>query len=126
MIFVTPQSNAAITTFAQEACGYAGEMRDSMTGFGFTSAGEWSLAVNGTPRDAESSANISDCGQYLNGVGQGARYDGTFPGVTTVTGSCADWIDATKWSAAKKAQFATLAGAWIDATQVRSSSRRLF
>lgn len=62
---------------------------------------------------------FSDCGQYLNGVGLGSRYDGTFPGVTTVTGNCADWTDATTWSAAKKAQFATLAGAWIDATQVR-------
>lgn len=60
MIFVVPQSNQAITTFAQQACGYAGEMRAAMTGFGFTSAGEvrhvirgyadvatWSLAVNG-------------------------------------------------------------------------------
>ena len=57
-------------------------------------------------------------------MGTGSRYDGTFPGVSTVTGDCADWTDATTWSAAKRASFAQLAGAWIDSTQVRLAMLR--
>jgi hypothetical protein len=39
--------------------------------------GEWSLA-------------FTDCARYLNGRGNGARYDGSFPGSSRV-GSCSPW-----------------------------------
>jgi glucan 1,3-beta-glucosidase len=49
-------------------------------------AGEFSLAIN-------------DCGLYLNNVGQGARYEGDYPGLTTVYGSCSDFDDWTSYNA---------------------------
>lgn len=43
-------------------------MNTSMSsGLGFTAAGEWSNAIN-------------DCGLFVNGVGLGTRYEGTYAG----------------------------------------------
>lgn len=44
----------------------------SMQAFGFSFAGEWSLAVN-------------DCGRFVNGVGLGTRQEGTYPTPATTT-----------------------------------------
>ncbi|OSD08667.1 glycoside hydrolase family 5 protein [Trametes coccinea BRFM310] len=64
---------------------------DSMTAYGMTHVGEWSLAIN-------------DCGQWVNGVNLGARFDGTF---TTShfdkTGDCSTYTDYTQWDAQWKA-----------------------
>lgn len=43
----------------------------------WTVVGEWSLA-------------FTDCARYLNGRGNGARYDGSFPGSSRI-GSCTPW-----------------------------------
>ncbi|KAF8339924.1 glycoside hydrolase superfamily [Cantharellus anzutake] len=55
----------------------------SMIDFGITIAGEWSLSFN-------------DCGKWVNFVGYGTRWEGTYPGSTKVYGNCSDW---TNWPA---------------------------
>lgn len=56
----------------------------------WTVVGEWSLA-------------FTDCARYLNGRGNGARYDGTFPGSTRI-GSCTPWTgNGTAFSSEYKA-----------------------
>jgi aryl-phospho-beta-D-glucosidase BglC (GH1 family) len=65
----------------------------SMNDFGFTAAGEFSLAIN-------------DCGTYVNGVGLGSRYEGDFSGgKTTPVGSCKEWNDYTTWTDQRKADY---------------------
>ncbi|KAK6203105.1 glycoside hydrolase superfamily [Scheffersomyces amazonensis] len=45
----------------------------------------------------EFSGALTDCTRYINGVGNGARYNGTFQ-TNFVTGSCANHTDFNKWS----------------------------
>lgn len=63
---------------------WAGEFGGSMSAFGITAAGEWSYAIN-------------DCGLYVNAVGEGTRYEGTFDS-TTRLGSCDPWNDYGSWN----------------------------
>ncbi|KAG8819541.1 hypothetical protein FRC19_009715 [Serendipita sp. 401] len=53
------------SSFPAKACAWAAEVATSMTNFGLTGAGEWSHAIN-------------DCGLYVNEVGKGTRYEGTY------------------------------------------------
>lgn len=54
--------------------------------WGPNTAGEWSAAWN-------------DCGLWVNNVGSGSRYDGSYDGYATkVTGSCTYWNDYTQWN----------------------------
>lgn len=82
-------------------------MNESMTAFGLTSAGEFSNAIN-------------DCGLYVNGIGDGARYDGTYKtgGPWPVVGDCAPWMDYTTWDQTLKASTLQFALASMDALQV--------
>jgi glucan 1,3-beta-glucosidase len=69
-------SNAPFESFINMACdSWAAQTNTSMTSFGMTSAGEWSLAWN-------------DCGLYVNGV----------TGTVTYPGDCAPWNDYTTWT----------------------------
>ncbi|KAI0831504.1 glycoside hydrolase [Trametes gibbosa] len=82
---------------ANQACKtWAVGQNTSMTDFGMTHVGEWSLAIN-------------DCGQWVNGVNLGARYDGTFSGNPPFVGECGVYTDYTtyddQWKADMK-QFA--------------------
>ncbi|KAK8864596.1 hypothetical protein IAR55_001846 [Kwoniella newhampshirensis] len=53
--------------------------------YGVNVAGEWSAAWN-------------DCGQWVNNVGSGSRYDGTYNGYANkAMGSCDQWNDYTLW-----------------------------
>ena len=56
-----------------------------MRDFGLSISGEWSLAIN-------------DCGLWVNGVGDGIRYEGTYTkeGNGDRVGSCDRW---TNWEA---------------------------
>lgn len=100
-----PQNNNPMTTWAQQPCAnWAAEFNKSMTQFGFSMAGEWSLAV-------------TDCGTFVNGVGNGARYDGTYLN-SPVIGSCAPWLNYQTWSADLKTQTQQLALQSMDALQV--------
>jgi len=63
---------------------WGAEFNTSMSAFGLTVAGEFSNAVN-------------DCGLWVNGVGEGTRFEGTFPGYSTPVGSCDTYVDWQSW-----------------------------
>jgi len=81
-------------------------MNQSMTAFGLTSAGEFSNAV-------------TDCGKWLNGVGLGTRYEGTYDDGNTwpVQGSCDPWVDYQSWTQSEKDATKQFALASMDALQ---------
>lgn len=83
-------------------------MNTSMSAFGMTAAGEFSAATN-------------DCGLYVNGVGLGARYDGTYTGSWPVIGSCDPWNDWQSWNSSVKADLQSFVESSMDALQVRLS-----
>lgn len=85
-------------------------MNISTNSFGLTIGGEWSLASALPPHVVPPSLpvlsnvlmislrTVNDCGKWLNNVGNGQRYDGTYytPGNTTApafaaVGSCDEW-----------------------------------
>lgn len=89
--------------FAATPCGNWGDLfGSSMSSFGITAAGEWSHAIN-------------DCGLYVNAVGRGTRYEGTFPGTTTRLGDCARWNDYSTWDASIKSGLRDLSASTMDA-----------
>jgi len=75
-----------------------------MGGFGLTTSGEFSNAIN-------------DCGLYLNGVNLGTRFEGTYPGYPNVVGDCTPWIDWANWDPTLKAGIKQFALASMDALQ---------
>ncbi|KAF9939560.1 hypothetical protein BGZ65_010142 [Modicella reniformis] len=81
----------------------ADSIRSTRT-FGPTMVGEFSVAVN-------------DCAQYLNGIGTGSRWEGTFPdkksGPTNKT--CANENDASSYSVEYKTFLARFFNAQLDA-----------
>lgn len=107
---------------------WANNMNTSMnTGMGFTAAGEFSNAIN-------------DCGLWVNGVGLGSRYDGTFTGFAGKgAGSCSvyvgfetpgvraldlicflfRWTDYKNWTNATREGIREFNLASMDALQVR-------
>jgi len=99
------QSSAPMSTYAQTPCQtWGGLVNASMATFGFTNAGEFSNAV-------------TDCGLYLNGVGQGTRYEGTYAGVWPVIGNCSTWTDYENYDNATKAAILQFVLASMDALQ---------
>jgi len=107
------QSDAPMSSYAQTPCSdWAAEVNTSMTAFGMTTAGEFSNAV-------------TDCGLWVNGVGLGTRYEGTYtPGTWPVIGSCSSWTDWQNWDATMKAGIMQFALASMDALQVSHYLRR--
>ncbi|KAM0745809.1 glycoside hydrolase [Meredithblackwellia eburnea MCA 4105] len=108
LVFTTPNADP-IGTQATKPCQYwAGGFNSSTAGFGLTVGGEWSLAVN-------------DCGKWLNNVGNGQRFDGTYyalpdtsaPAYAAV-GSCATWNNWAGYTNDLKAGFQQLAFAHMD------------
>ncbi|GJN94706.1 hypothetical protein Rhopal_007797-T1 [Rhodotorula paludigena] len=90
-------------------CSYwSSAINSSTLNFGFTIGGEWSLAIN-------------DCGKWLNNVGNGERYEGTYRDMTganpfpNATGSCEEWIDWTKWDQTRKDGLRLVAESHMDA-----------
>ncbi|KAJ7168199.1 glycoside hydrolase family 5 protein, partial [Mycena crocata] len=100
------QSTNPISSYANTPCDAWGSgFNQSMSEFGFIVAGEFSNAV-------------TDCGLYVNGVGQGIRYEGTFSGNWPNLGSCEnDWTNWEQWSADTKKGYKTFALASMDALQ---------
>ncbi|KAF8630431.1 hypothetical protein AX15_002978, partial [Amanita polypyramis BW_CC] len=99
------QSDAPIGAFAQTPCNqWADVVNASMGGFGLTTAGEFSNAIN-------------DCGLYVNGVNIGTRYEGTYPGTATKTGDCAPWLAWQNWDQPLRAGLKQFALASMDALQ---------
>jgi len=86
---------------------WAGGTNRSMGAFGVTSAGEFSNAIN-------------DCGLFVNGVGEGTRYEATFAGYDGARqGDCDRWTDWTKWTAEDKEGMKQFTLASMDALTVR-------
>nr|VWO98693.1 V-type proton ATPase subunit H [Ganoderma boninense] len=75
-----------------QACStWASGQNNSMTAFGMTHVGEFSLAIN-------------DCGQWVNGVNLGARFDGTFTASQfPKTGDCGPYLNYPAYTDAEKA-----------------------
>ena len=81
----------------------------SMQAFGLTITGEFSNAIN-------------DCGLWVNGVNQGARYDGTYYlGGFPFVGNCTPWQNYQDWDDDMKADIKQFALASMSALQVRFS-----
>ncbi|GAA5863868.1 hypothetical protein JCM8547_006089 [Rhodosporidiobolus lusitaniae] len=103
-------NNYGLSYQAALPCNYWAENMNSSTNtFGLTMGGEWSLAIN-------------DCGKWLNNVGNGARYDGTYyvPNNKTApafdaVGNCDQWIDYNTWNQSTKDGLRLVAEGHMDA-----------
>lgn len=80
------------------ACPWGPDMNTSMDAFGMTAAGEFSNAAN-------------DCGKWVNGVGNGAGYEGA-------VGSCQPWTNWPAWDDDMKTAMKQFSMASMDALQV--------
>ncbi|KAL4065459.1 glycoside hydrolase family 5 protein [Scleroderma citrinum] len=101
----TTQSDSAMSTYAQTPCSaWSQGFNTSMSAFGMTAAGEWSNAV-------------TDCGLWVNGVGLGTRYEGTYPGDWPKVGNCTSWTDWRNWDDTMKQGIMNFALASMDALQ---------
>jgi aryl-phospho-beta-D-glucosidase BglC (GH1 family) len=83
---------------------WGANQNNSMANFGMTVAGEFSLGHN-------------DCGLFLNGVGSGTRWEGTFAGGAGGEGDCTEWNDWTKWDQNRKNDLKNFALSSMDALQ---------
>lgn len=108
LCFSTP-NNDGISYQAAKPCSYwATDFNRTQADFGFYMAGEWSLACGCRDsleyrKDAKYrlltflDSAVNDCGKWLNNVGNGQRYEGTYrqPGNSTPQfegiGSCEPW-----------------------------------
>ncbi|EGG10416.1 family 5 glycoside hydrolase [Melampsora larici-populina 98AG31] len=98
-----PQNTDSMGYNSMKPClQWAPLFNETLSGFGLNVGGEFSLAVN-------------DCGLFVNNVGFGTRYEGTYPTPATADGqfkkmgTCESWLDHRQWSAATKEAFADLA-----------------
>ncbi|KAG0149057.1 hypothetical protein CROQUDRAFT_669529 [Cronartium quercuum f. sp. fusiforme G11] len=106
------QSNDSMDYNAFKPCTYwAKSFNQTNADFGFNFAGEYSLAIN-------------DCGQWINNIGVGSRFDGTYPSSTApdttnfpTVGSCTAWNDYSTWSPELKKNLIALADSSMDAMQ---------
>ncbi|KAL8279683.1 hypothetical protein RQP46_007996 [Phenoliferia psychrophenolica] len=113
LCFDTPNNDSLGYNSAKPCAYWASKFNTSAEQFGLSMGGEWSLAVN-------------DCGKWLNNVGNGARYDGTYyiPGNVTApafvgygAGSCDPWNDWESWTNATKQGLQAVVRGHMDALQ---------
>lgn len=84
-------------------------------GTGVLSEAHWTVA-------GEFSAALTDCAKWLNGVGIGARYDGSYTKGSDTSyyiGSCSGIDDITTWSDERKEQTRRFVEAQLDAFEMR-------
>jgi glucan 1,3-beta-glucosidase len=96
-----------MSSYANRPCTEWGKtINGSLTSFGMTTAGEFSNAV-------------TDCGLFLNNVGEGTRYEGNYStdGPWPSQGSCTEWTDWQNWDQEMKDSILTFAEASMDALQ---------
>jgi len=100
------QQQGTLSDIARRPCSmWAAQTMNTSLQYGFNSAGEWSAAPN-------------DCGQWVNSVGGGSRYDGTHADyLGRGVGSCDYWNDWTQWNQTTKDDMLTLVSASMDALQ---------
>ncbi|CAH7686391.1 glycoside hydrolase superfamily [Phakopsora pachyrhizi] len=86
---------------------WGARVSQTMEGFGLSISAEWSLALN-------------DCGLYVNNIGWGSRFEGTWPNSTSpdpqfpAVGKCDTWLDHRLWTEEMKENFADVAQAYQD------------
>ncbi|KZV84050.1 glycoside hydrolase family 5 protein [Exidia glandulosa HHB12029] len=104
--FAQTPSNSSLDVWAQQPCkSQQGKMTASLTNFGVTGAGEFSLAIN-------------DCGLNVNGVGLGTRFEGTYVGDDKpAAGTCPPWDEWENYTPETKAGLKQFALMEMDALQ---------
>ncbi|KAI8457963.1 glycoside hydrolase superfamily [Phakopsora pachyrhizi] len=102
------QNTDSIETTSSRACTQlTPSVSQTLDGFGLLVFGEYSLAIN-------------DCGLYLNNIGAGSRFEGSFPTEAAPDpqfkrlGSCDAWSDDSQWTQETKQAFADFAAAQQD------------
>jgi glucan 1,3-beta-glucosidase len=97
-------SGDPVTAYPPQPCSRWGSMfGDPMNQFGMVTAGEWSYAIN-------------DCGLYVNQVGSGTRYEGTYNGNPRIGDCTADgWLDYRTWDDTIKDSLRGLGASTMDA-----------
>lgn len=100
------QMTGELSSFMNRPCtAWATGTNTTSAQFGPNNAGEWSAAIN-------------DCGQWLNGVNLGQRYDGSYDGYSgKAVGSCAYWNDSTQWDQTTKDNLKIYVMSAMDALQ---------
>ncbi|ODV94514.1 hypothetical protein PACTADRAFT_51338 [Pachysolen tannophilus NRRL Y-2460] len=97
-VFDTSEISEDIDTHISEACGWNSETNDEY---------HWSVC-------GEFSAALTDCAKWLNGVGRGARWDGSYES-STYYGSCENKQDISTWSSTDIANSRKYVEAQMDA-----------
>ncbi|KAG9009474.1 hypothetical protein FRB94_014241 [Tulasnella sp. JGI-2019a] len=103
----TTQDPSPVSSQTQKPCNAWGKsVNASWSSFGVTTAGEWALAIN-------------DCGLWVNGVGDGTRWEGTYAGYSGPTGDvpCSTWNDWASWDQTTKDSLKQFALSSMDALQ---------
>ncbi|KAH3681846.1 hypothetical protein WICPIJ_007151 [Wickerhamomyces pijperi] len=100
-VFSTGELQRSIDEHVSVACEWGSE---AVSEYHWNLCGEWSAA-------------LTDCAKWLNGVGKGARYDGTIAGA--YIGSCEGSQDITTWSEDKKDTYRRYIEAQLDAFEKR-------
>lgn len=98
------QDTDPLSAQLKKPCGAWGQsFNGSLSNFGITIAGEWALSFN-------------DCGKWLNGVGTGSRWEGTFDGYTGPTGGdCDEWTDYANYDNQTRQEIYKFAQSSMDA-----------
>ncbi|KAL3230064.1 hypothetical protein RNJ44_01427 [Nakaseomyces bracarensis] len=105
-VFSSGELQRSIDDHVQVACEWGTGVLDESH---WTVAGEWSAA-------------LTDCTKWLNGVGVGARYDGSFQKEgqnSFYIGSCANNEDINSWSEERKQNTRRYIEAQLDAFEMR-------
>lgn len=90
LVFQDQNLDAPAVVANQPCQAWAAQTNATLNQFGTYNTGEWSNAIN-------------DCGHWVNGVGQGTRYEGTFSGyggANAGANACDYWNDPTGWTPA--------------------------
>lgn len=101
MCFGAQNVDSVAANSAKPCQQWATVANSTSTSFGLSMTGEFSLAIN-------------DCGLFVNNVGAGTRYEGTFPNAANPDpqfkrlGSCTQWLDDGLWTSEIKSAFADL------------------
>lgn len=106
-IFENGELQSSIDQHVQAACNW---------GFDTITEAHWTVC-------GEFSAALTDCAKWLNGVGYGARYDGTFfkeQETSSFIGSCQSIDDINSWSDEKKENTRKFVEAQLDAFEMRN------
>lgn len=101
-VFSTGELSRSIQDHVSAACAWGAQ---ALSEYHWNVCGEWSAA-------------LTDCAHWLNGVGRGARYDGTFQS-ETVFGSCANTQNFDALTTVERENYRKYIEAQLDAFEKR-------